>query len=318
MVDTPTNAITFKVWFRQLGEKQSQTFGIAVVRVRDIVKSPNLKYVAKCSVTIGDIVLGTLFVRLELGTRGLHFGRDFLEAISLNKENLLDEDCELISVERDHRQFVEQITSKQKTPRTCIHDTNEANQSGGGGGQSAKGNQKQAEPLAVGNHRELSVRHAFNNNENNEHLVNVENRFSSAAQSTLLHGLIYIGSIFRFQRHVPSTIDTYLVIRAFWSDSAITTGVSVNHVFNYLEMFPVMCNDEFFDRTRNQFLDLELWQRTTNERSSEQLIGSTSVPLHQFYVAFRDAAMLNHLSKVKVNIYGISGRFVRCEVICFF
>lgn len=298
MVDTPSNAVTFKIWFRQLGEKQSQTFGIAVVRVRDIVKSTNFRYVAKCSVTIGDIVLGTLFVRLELGTRGLHFGRDFIEAISLNKENLLDgDDIGIISVGRDHRQ----TTSKMTRPRVCVHDTNEVTESS----QTTKENQKPVEPVAIDSRRELSARHMFKNNEKNDHLVNVENRFSADDHATLLHGLIYIGSIFHLKPHSARTIDTYIVIRAFWSDSAITTGASVNDVFNYLEMFPVMCNDEFFDRTRNQCLDLEMWQRNPNERSTEQLIGTTSVPLHQFYVAFRDAAVLNHLSKVKVNFYGV-------------
>lgn len=63
-------------------------------------------------------------------------------------------------------------------------------------------------------------------------------------------------------------------------------------------MFPVICNAAFFERTQNQFLQLELWQKQPD--NTERLIGTTNLPLHQFYVAFRDPKVMQHLSRVKV------------------
>lgn len=63
-------------------------------------------------------------------------------------------------------------------------------------------------------------------------------------------------------------------------------------------MFPVICNAAFFERTQNQFLQLELWQKQPD--NAERMIGTTNLPLHQFYVAFRDPKVMQHLSRVKV------------------
>lgn len=64
-------------------------------------------------------------------------------------------------------------------------------------------------------------------------------------------------------------------------------------------MFPVICNASFFERTQNQFLQLELWQKQPD--NAERMIGTTNLPLHQFYVAFRDPKVMQHLSRVKVR-----------------
>jgi hypothetical protein len=51
----------------------------------------------KCPVLLGteNILIGHLIVQLELGTRGLHFGEEMLEAVLYNKENTTvnDNDC---------------------------------------------------------------------------------------------------------------------------------------------------------------------------------------------------------------------------------
>lgn len=299
MIDTPLNMITFKIWFRELGQKQSQTFGIAMIRVRDIIESHHFTYKAKCSVTAGDILLGSLAVNLELGTRGLHFGRDFIEAITFNKENRLDhDDMELITNLR-------QNIKTNFTPRCCNHDSNDGQSSNGSNNKSNENEQTAGQStLHVTDQRQQSHERA-NNNDTDEQIVNVENRLTSGTeQATLLQGLLYIGSIFNLKSQSfedETKVNTFMVIRAFWGDeSPLVTGNCEQNIFNFLELFPIMCNDEFFDRTRNKFLDLEMWQRQHD--NDEQLIGTTRLPLHQFYIAFRDAAMLNHLSKVKVHI----------------
>jgi C2 domain-containing protein 3 len=50
-------------------------------------------------------------------------------------------------------------------------------------------------------------------------------------------------------------------------------------------------------------MELKLWEKT-NE-NTEKWIGLTKVPLHQFYIAFKDAVMIKHLSTNKLPIISI-------------
>jgi C2 domain-containing protein 3 len=49
-------------------------------------------------------------------------------------------------------------------------------------------------------------------------------------------------------------------------------------------------------------MELKLWEKTDQ---SEKWIGGTRLPLHQFYIAFRDAAMIEHLSSNLLPIISI-------------
>lgn len=64
----------------------------------------------------------------------------------------------------------------------------------------------------------------------------------------------------------------------------------------------MICDDSFLKRVQNNHLELKLWEKT--ERS-EKWIGSTKVPLHQFYIAFRDATMIQHLSTNPLPVISI-------------
>lgn len=68
------------------------------------------------------------------------------------------------------------------------------------------------------------------------------------------------------------------------------------------QQFPVNCDGDFLKRVQNSHLELKLWEKTAN---SEKWIGSTKLPLHQFYIAFRDAAMIEHLSVNQLPIISI-------------
>lgn len=64
----------------------------------------------------------------------------------------------------------------------------------------------------------------------------------------------------------------------------------------------MLCENDFLKRVQNNHLELKLWEKSG---VSEKWIASTKVPLHQFYVAFRDAAMIQHLSGNRLPIISI-------------
>lgn len=59
------------------------------------------------------------------------------------------------------------------------------------------------------------------------------------------------------------------------------------------------CNESFLQQVKNNHLELKLWEKT---EFSEKLVGITKIPLHQFYIAFRDSAMIEHLSRNQLPI----------------
>lgn len=57
---------------------------------------------------------------------------------------------------------------------------------------------------------------------------------------------------------------------------------------------------EFLKKVQNGHMELKLWEK--GNRNSEKLIASTRVPLHQFYIAFKNAEMIEHLSLNKLPV----------------
>lgn len=64
----------------------------------------------------------------------------------------------------------------------------------------------------------------------------------------------------------------------------------------------MICENDFLQRVQNSHLELKLWERNGG---SEKWIASTKIPLHHFYAAFRDAAMIEHLSVNRLPIISI-------------
>jgi C2 domain-containing protein 3 len=77
--------------------------------------------------------------------------------------------------------------------------------------------------------------------------------------------------------------------------------MQISFLFNFRsQQFPIICDEEFLKKVQNNHLELKLWEKTND--MNEKLIGSTKVPLHQFYIAFKDQIMVEHLSTNKLPI----------------
>ena len=77
-------------------------------------------------------------------------------------------------------------------------------------------------------------------------------------------------------------------------DLFINNSLNFHNFYIFIQQqFPVNCNESFLKQVQNNHLELKLWEKT---EFSEKLVGATKIPLHQFFIAFRDAAMIDHLS----------------------
>lgn len=67
----------------------------------------------------------------------------------------------------------------------------------------------------------------------------------------------------------------------------------------------MLCDEKFLERVKNNYLTLEL--RKSKRDGTDELIGISRLPVHQFYIAFRDAAIIEHLSQSKLPVISIEG-----------
>lgn len=68
-------------------------------------------------------------------------------------------------------------------------------------------------------------------------------------------------------------------------------------------MFSVLSNDQLNKATKHNFMNIELWQRESDQVNN--MVGIAKVSLHQFFIAFNNAHIRNHVTKQKVGASSI-------------
>lgn len=110
----------------------------------------------------------------------------------------------------------------------------------------------------------------------------------------LLRGYIYAGET----RHLSPTDASCckeLVLQPFWQPHELIVPMSTQGAFQLQEQFAIINDEKFLQSVERQQLRLQL----------RPLGGQVQLPLHQFYIAYRDASITNHLCKGKV-VYSVS------------
>lgn len=121
--------------------------------------------------------------------------------------------------------------------------------------------------------------------------VEVEAKKSNTLCRSLL-GILFIDEI-RNMRH-DGVAEYFITYESFWNACLEKTEICANGLFNYFKQFAITCDECFLNQVQNNHLELKLWEKT---QYSEKLVGTTLIPLHQFFIGFHDNAMIEHLSK---------------------
>lgn len=273
----------FFIWFREFGTKQSKLLGTAQITLNEILKTNKFSAHKKCPVksSNGMILMGNLIVKLELGVKGLNFGLDFIDAVNFDKENvtLTKEDLELMESTRPGGQSSQKTTEENFIPesdRSKVSSTENSN-------EKLNFLQKKIE-------------------EDEENLL-ISSSSSNSENFSFLHGILFVGSARNLNQ--PENNGYFLFHRAFWNENPTSTNIWPTDNFNYLENFPVICNEDFLEKTKNKHLHIQLWEKKLD--SEVEIIGYTNLPLHQFYIAYRDATMSEHLKQSKLPVISFDG-----------
>ncbi|XP_053683720.1 C2 domain-containing protein 3 [Sabethes cyaneus] len=309
--------ITNQTSFHQRGSTKEAFLGSSTIKIEELVKNRFACY-KRCPVRLAsdDISLGMLTIRLELGSRGLHFGKELIDAVLVDKENVTISSSSSSESEINHPQpcwaFRPPPTECHRMlstrsyfdclPRTCTQDE------GNTGGENNTNNL----PVHQGSSHQAPAAGLNNPLKDQETSPDRGPKAMDTHEDTqemtkkLLHGVLHLGQL----KDAPSlpTGGYFLVAHGFWSEDPpiLTTELGQDRKsFNYLITFPVLADTAFLQRTKNQHMLVELWQKTPGV--AEKLVGVTRLPLHQFYIAFRDAQLADHLSRAKLPVISIDG-----------
>ncbi|XP_055971959.1 C2 domain-containing protein 3 [Sorex fumeus] len=132
----------------------------------------------------------------------------------------------------------------------------------------------------------------FVNVPTSHHFVNQTNG-SSKENALLLHVLLMVPDGKDFitgdsEKQPPCNI--YLNCKLFSTEevakSAIAWGTT-QPVFNFSQVIPVSLSSKYLERLKNNVMIIETWNKVRRP-GQDKLLGLVKLPLHQFYMSFRD------------------------------
>lgn len=66
----------------------------------------------------------------------------------------------------------------------------------------------------------------------------------------------------------------------------------------FFQTIPLLYDDSFILKLRENFTIVEFWNKS---EVTEEVFGLARLPLHQFYLGYRNSVILHHLKRNKVR-----------------
>ncbi|GAB6024724.1 C2 domain-containing protein 3 [Chamberlinius hualienensis] len=123
----------------------------------------------------------------------------------------------------------------------------------------------------------------------------------------LLHCMLCIPCGCNFQLSSPRNL--YLVCRTFSNIDHCYSDVCwnvINPKFDFKQVIPVLMTDELLSRLQNNFMVVEVWQKTKTQ-SVDELIGICKLPVNTIYMSFKDEELKQRLIKLKKPVVAVDG-----------
>lgn len=241
-----TVCLTF--WYRDINSNRSRYFGLTKILLADVIQSTNFTYKRQCPIrtSSGGVIVGAVMIKIELGCRELHFGSEYIDAMSMTKsihelplnfEAEVDghydqsrEPCSYYNEIECDALLHHQLQMDQLMVRSCVHDEH-TNRNSGNPPTSAESN-------SHSNHSHHNRQQSMNSRQQsmtNSHAM--KSNDSSAISDDTLQGLFYVGQC-SSMRPIGETL---LICRPFWSNDVLVTETYRSRpedtcYLNYLEV----------------------------------------------------------------------------------
>ncbi|XP_022063857.2 C2 domain-containing protein 3 isoform X1 [Acanthochromis polyacanthus] len=123
----------------------------------------------------------------------------------------------------------------------------------------------------------------------------------------LLHALLMVPDGRNFGGGPAQAPNVYLNCKLFWCDETARSVVSwgqANPSFNFVQVTPVALTTKLLERMKNNMMVIEVWQKVGSS-GQDRLLGLVKLPLHQFYMSFRDPKIAHLLLQAQYPVLGV-------------
>ncbi|XP_037324188.2 C2 domain-containing protein 3 isoform X1 [Pungitius pungitius] len=122
----------------------------------------------------------------------------------------------------------------------------------------------------------------------------------------LLHTLLMVPDGKNFNCGPMQAPNVYLNCK-LWCDETARSVISwgqENPCFNFVQVTPVALTSKLLERMKNNVMVIEVWQKTASS-GQDRLLGIVKLPLHQFYMSFRDPKITHLLLQAQYPVLGV-------------
>ncbi|KAM6172996.1 C2 domain-containing protein 3 isoform 3-T3 [Erethizon dorsatum] len=272
--------LTFQIYAKKTPQKKPEVIGSALLPLRAVIQSELLSFTDQLPVQQenGQTPLGPLKVTMEL----VRDNKDFIgvntKLTSSTQHTLL---CAATSPEK--------ILQESKQDNTCTENPQNLN-------QIHDETTKKAQNLVLPNPKSPSSvsanSSAFMAMAASHNLVNQKNE-STKENALLLYVLLMVPDgkdfiIGESEKQPPCNV--YLICK-FFSTEEVTRSViawsTTQPVFNFSQVIPVSLSSKYLERLKNNVMIIETWNKVRSP-GQDKLLGLVKLPLHQFYMSFKD------------------------------
>ncbi|KAK6486427.1 C2 domain-containing protein 3-like [Huso huso] len=123
----------------------------------------------------------------------------------------------------------------------------------------------------------------------------------------LLHVLLMVPEGKDFTTAAMQPCNLYLNCKLFGTDEATRSPVIWGQnqpTFNFTQVAPVTLASRLLERMKNNVMVIEVWKKVPSP-AQDKLVGLAKLPLHQFYMSFRDPKISHLLLQAQYPVVGV-------------
>ncbi|XP_066246951.1 uncharacterized protein [Euwallacea similis] len=291
--------LTFTIRYKSSFQNKSEQLGIAKFNFGVFNNTKNASSGKTLSIYLNEassISVGSIKVTLQLGAGKLYFGQEFIGA-ALQRENSAvtvsssgegiegDLSCNnQIYNAKSLKDVIDKREATQKVSKKQISSDNQQEQT-----NNIKFQQKKRQQFAVVTQTSKIV--------NDLAVVEV---VDPETEAELLFGFLYISEA----QFLNNTLNTFIKCQPYCENATSISRVvyrSSRALYNFLQIIPLLYEEDLLLKLRENFMIVEFWEKL---KSTEEILGLTRLPLHQFYLGYRNGVILKHLKRNILPIIG--------------
>ncbi|XP_023557883.1 C2 domain-containing protein 3 isoform X3 [Octodon degus] len=288
--------LTFKIYAKKTPQKKPEVIGAALLPLQVVIQSELLSFTGQLPVQQenGQAPLGPLKVTMEL----VRDNKDFTGINTKVTSNIQHTPlCDATSPE--------EILQESKQDTTCTKDPQTLNQIHEETTEVPNlvlPNPKSLSPVATNSSALMALPASHN-------LVNQTNE-STKEDALLLYVLLMVPDGKDFipgESGKQPPCNVYLICK-FFSTEEVTRSViawsTTQPVFNFSQVIPISLTSKYLERLKNNVMIIETWNKVRSP-GQDKLLGLVKLPLHQFYMSFKDPKILRLLLDAQYPVVAV-------------